>query len=46
MAVAIHNGTKVWQRRDRKAQFAAWGVYLVGVAIFIYCWNLISDKTI
>jgi len=21
------NGTKVWQRRDRKAQFAAWGVY-------------------
>ena len=46
MAVAIRNGTKVWQRRDRKAQFAAWGVYLVGVAIFVYCWNLISDKTI
>jgi phosphonate transport system permease protein len=46
MAVAIRNGAKVWQRRDRKAQFAAWGVYLIGVAIFIYCWNLISDKTI
>ena len=46
MAVAIRNGTKVWQRRDRKVQFAAWGVYLVGVAVFIYCWNLISDKTI
>ena len=46
MAVAIRNGTKVWQRRDRKAQFAAWGVYLAGAAIFIYCWNLISDKTI
>ena len=46
MAVAIRNGTKVWQRRDRTAQFAAWGVYLVGVAIFVYCWNLISDKTI
>jgi len=46
MAVEIQNGTKVWQRRERKAQFAAWGVYLVGVAIFIYCWNLISDKTI
>ena len=46
MAVAIRNGTKVWQRRDRKAQFATWGVYLVGAAIFIYCWNLISDKTI
>jgi phosphonate transport system permease protein len=46
MAVAIRNGTKVWQRRDRKAQFATWGVYLVGAAIFIYCWNLISEKTI
>ena len=46
MAVAIHDGTKVWQRRDRKAQFATWGVYLIGAAIFIYCWNLISDKTI
>jgi phosphonate transport system permease protein len=46
MAVAIRKGTKVWQRRDRKAQFATWGVYLVGVAIFIYCWNLISDRTI
>ena len=46
MAVAIRNGTKVWQRRDRKAQFATWGVYLVSAAIFIYCWNLISDKTI
>jgi hypothetical protein len=29
MAVAIHNGTKVWQRRDRKTQFATWGVYLI-----------------
>jgi len=46
MAVAIRNGTKVWQRRDRNAQFAIWGVHLVGVIIFIYCWNLISDKTI
>ena len=29
MAVAIRDGTKVWQRRDRKAQFAAWGIYLL-----------------
>src|SRR4029079_2153573 len=46
MAVAIKDGTKVWQRRDRKAQFATWGVYLIGVAIFVYCWELISEKTI
>jgi len=46
MAVAIKDGTKVWQRRERKAQFATWAVYLAGVAIFVYCWELISDKTI
>ena len=46
MAVAIKHGTRVWQRRDRNARLAAWGVYLLGVAIFVYCWQLISDKTI
>ncbi|MEA2981947.1 MAG: phosphonate transport system permease protein [Alphaproteobacteria bacterium] len=46
MAVAIKNGSKVWQRRERKAQLAAWAVYLVGAAILVYCWGLISDKTI
>ena len=46
MATAIKHGHKVWQRRDRRAQFATWAVYLVGVAIFVYCWELISDKTI
>ena len=45
MAVAIQDGTKMWQRRERGAQFATWGVYLVGVAIFVYCWQLISDRT-
>lgn len=46
MAVAIRNETKVWRRRKRGAQFAVWAVWLVGVAIFVYCWELISDKTI
>ena len=46
MATAVNNGTKVWQRRERSAQLATWAVYLVGVAIFVYCWELISDRTI
>jgi len=46
MATATKDGIKVWQRRDRKAQLATWAVYLAGVAIFVYCWELISDKTI
>ena len=46
MAIALQDGTKVWQRRDRGAQFAVWAAWLIGAVIFIYCWNLISDKTI
>ena len=46
MATAVRDGTKVWQRRERGAQFAIWAAWLVGAAIFVYCWQLISDKTI
>ena len=46
MAVALDQGTKVWRRRERGAQFAVWAAWLVATAIFVYCWQLISDKTI
>jgi phosphonate transport system permease protein len=46
MAIELWHGTKVWHRRERGAQFATWAAWLVGAAIFIYCWELISDKTI
>ena len=46
MAVALRNGTKVWQRRERGAQLAVWAAWLAAVALFIGCFQLISDKTI
>jgi phosphonate transport system permease protein len=46
MAVAVRGETKIWQRRERGAQFAVWAAWLVGAAIFVYCWQLISEKTI
>jgi phosphonate transport system permease protein len=46
MAIALQHGTKVWHRRERGAQFAIWLAWLAAAAIFIYCWQLISDKTI
>lgn len=46
MPVNLKTGTRVWQRRTTPGQFAVWGAWLVGVAIFVYCWRLISDKTI
>ncbi|MCW5692107.1 MAG: phosphonate ABC transporter, permease protein PhnE [Pseudolabrys sp.] len=46
MAVAIRQGTKVWQRRDRAAQFAIWAAWLAGVAVLVVSWSFISEKTI
>jgi len=37
---------KIWHRRTTRMQFAVWLGWLLGVAIFVYCWRLISDKTI
>ncbi|MBT3306471.1 MAG: phosphonate ABC transporter, permease protein PhnE [Alphaproteobacteria bacterium] len=38
--------TKVWQRRDRNHQLMIWSAQFMGVAIFVYCWQLVSDNTI
>lgn len=36
---------KIWQRRTTKAQFAVWFGWLIGIAIFVYCWQTISAAT-
>ena len=46
MAVTVDKGVKVWRRRDRGAQLAIWAAWLVAAGIFVYCWELISDKTV
>lgn len=46
MPVKQLGDTRVWQRRTNRKQFAVWFGWLIGVAIFSYCWQLISDKTI
>ena len=38
-------GIKVWQRRTAAQQFAIWFGWLVGVALFLYCWKFVSDAT-
>ena len=40
------NGTRLWRLRSTRKQLAVWFGWLIGVAIFVYCWRLISDKTI
>jgi phosphonate transport system permease protein len=46
MAVALRHGKRVWHRRERGAQLAIWAGWLAGTAVLVYCWQLISDKTI
>jgi phosphonate transport system permease protein len=46
MAVRELKGQKVWQRRDRARQLTIWAGYLLVTAIFVYCWQLISEKTV
>jgi phosphonate transport system permease protein len=46
VAIARRDGTRVWHRRAHGAQFAIWLLWAIGAAIFVYCCQLISDKTI
>lgn len=46
MPVREHQGSKLWQRRDRRQQLLIWAGWLVATAIFVFCWQLISEKTI
>ena len=46
MPVAQRGELKVWQRRERGRQLATWAGWLIGLMVFLYCFKLISDKTI
>jgi len=36
---------KVWRRRNRREALTTWAIWLIGTAIFVYCWQVISDAT-
>src|SRR6188768_1080518 len=42
----IAAGARTWRRRDRREQWLVWAAWLLGAALFVYCFSLISDKTI
>ena len=45
MPVHEQKGIKVWQRRTRSETLIRWTAWLIGAAIFFYCWKQISDST-
>jgi len=46
MTSSVDSTKREWHRRTTGKQLMIWAGWLVGVAIFVYCWRLISDKTI
>ena len=45
MPVATVQGRKEWQRRATAHQLGVWLAWLVGVALVVFCWEVISDRT-
>ena len=45
MPVTERSEIKVWQRREPSKQLTIWLGWLVGTALFVYCWQFISDST-
>ncbi len=46
MSVVTKGDVPVWRRRTTPEQYFIWLAWLVGTAITVYCWKLISDKTL
>ena len=45
MPVIDANGAAVWRRRTRGQAMARWAGWLVGTAVFLFCWQRISEAT-
>jgi len=45
MPINMSGEVKVWQRREPRRQLVIWFGWLLGVALFMFCWNLVSEKT-
>ncbi|MDX1606372.1 MAG: hypothetical protein R3202_09270, partial [Candidatus Competibacterales bacterium] len=46
MPVTTRGTDRIWQRRTTPAQLAVWCGWLAGVALFVYCWQVMTTNTI
>jgi phosphonate transport system permease protein len=37
---------RTWRRRNPRSDLLAWFLWLIGAAVFVACWQLISERTI
>ncbi|MBP0484822.1 phosphonate ABC transporter, permease protein PhnE [Sagittula salina] len=45
MPVLSENGQQVWHRRTTKQSLVHWIGWLIGLAVFVFCWQRISEAT-
>ncbi|MFQ5437246.1 MAG: phosphonate ABC transporter, permease protein PhnE [Paracoccaceae bacterium] len=45
MPVSVVKGDTIWRRRTQMASLLHWAGWLIGTAIFVFCWQKISDTT-
>lgn len=45
MAVRELNGRRFWRKLNRQDSLTRWALWLVGTAIFVWCWQRISEGT-
>ena len=46
MPASTNNGIETWRLRTSKEQWIRWVCWLIGIAVIIYAWQMISEKTI
>ena len=46
MPASTNNGIETWRLRTSKEQWIRWVCWLVGLAVIMYAWQMISEKTV
>ena len=46
MPAITNNGIETWRLRTSKEQWIRWVCWLVGLAVIMYAWQMISEKTV
>ncbi|MBC8257414.1 MAG: phosphonate ABC transporter, permease protein PhnE [SAR324 cluster bacterium] len=45
MAETLSSSPKIWQHRNRNQQLLSWLIWLLGTALFVVCWQKVSEST-
>ncbi len=46
MPVDSRSGTRIWRRRTSRAQLGLWFGWLLLVALFVFCWRVMTEDTL